>query len=110
MFSKAPHATVRTALATYRGENGFEHDYPNTAYRNVGSEINPVHMAQLCVRAGCGDRPAAWEPQISESVETDMVERIRRELRRAEHMASEPLTFEGPESLNGVPDLAYSGR
>jgi hypothetical protein len=48
LFDQRPAATVRTALAVYRGREGFERDYPSTAYTNVGSEMQPAYMPSLC--------------------------------------------------------------
>lgn len=39
--------TVTTAMATYKGPQGFEQNYPQTADRNVGSMIAPVTMRDL---------------------------------------------------------------
>ena len=48
MFDQCPAARVRTALAVYRGREGFERHYPATAYVNVGSQMQPAHMPELC--------------------------------------------------------------
>jgi hypothetical protein len=48
LFERFPKATVRTALAVYRGREGFERHYPATAYVNVGSQMQPAHMPELC--------------------------------------------------------------
>jgi hypothetical protein len=48
LFERFPKARVRTALAVYRGLEGFERDYPTTAYRNVGSQMQPAYMPELC--------------------------------------------------------------
>jgi hypothetical protein len=48
LFEQRPEATVRTALAVYRGREGFEACYPETAYRNVGSQMQPAYMPELC--------------------------------------------------------------
>jgi hypothetical protein len=48
LFERFPRATVRTALAVYRGREGFERHYPATAYVNVGSQMQPAHMPELC--------------------------------------------------------------
>ena len=110
LFCTAPDATVRTTLATYRGEQGFQRDYPDTAYHNVGSALYPAHMPDLCVRARCGDGTSPWQPQEPAAADDDILDRISRELREVDLMRPEPLIFEGPDSLMGVPDLAYSGR
>lgn len=48
LFDHYPDATVRTGLAIYRGRDGFMSTYPNTAYMNVGSDLSPVTMPELC--------------------------------------------------------------
>jgi hypothetical protein len=48
LFEQRPQATVRTALATYRGREGFERAYPATADLNIGSQMQPAYMPDLC--------------------------------------------------------------
>lgn len=48
LFAEYPQAKVRTALARYVGREGFEELYPATAYVNIGSEMQPAYMPQLC--------------------------------------------------------------
>lgn len=48
LFTEYPEATVRTAMATYRGAEGFLNTYPRTAYRNIGSMMQPAYMPSLC--------------------------------------------------------------
>jgi hypothetical protein len=48
LFERFPTARVRTALAVYRGQEGFERDYPATAYINIGSQMQPASMPELC--------------------------------------------------------------
>ena len=48
LFERFPRATVRTAMAVYRGRDGFEQHYPQTAYSNIGSQMQPVYMPELC--------------------------------------------------------------
>jgi hypothetical protein len=48
LFELAPKAVVRTALATYRGRDGFERDFPATYYRNSGSLMEPRAYGDLC--------------------------------------------------------------
>ncbi|WP_413810569.1 hypothetical protein [Streptomyces sp. OE57] len=120
MFAAYPDARARTALETYRGISGFERDYPATGDHNVGSAMYPACIADLCVMGGCGDPEplvaptvgdlAAVEEAVPVTDDDSILARIERELRRADRYAPEPLVFEGPESLAGVPDLAYSGR
>ncbi|MDT0318514.1 MULTISPECIES: hypothetical protein [unclassified Streptomyces] len=118
MFVANPDATARTALATYRGQSGFERDYPATRYRVVGSVAYPVSMAALCVAEGCGAEgppflrvPDECDPRpLAAEGSDDVLARIERELRQAEIAPPEPMVFEGPVSLLDAPDLAYSGR
>lgn len=42
-----------TSMAVYRGHAGFTEAYPETAYQNIGSELYPVTMPELCE---CDDR------------------------------------------------------
>lgn len=48
LFDAHPEAKVRTSLATYDGEDGFNQNYPATAYKNVGSMVAPAYMPELC--------------------------------------------------------------
>jgi hypothetical protein len=43
-----PEAVIRTARAVYRGRDGFTRDYPATGRVNVGSQVQPVTMPELC--------------------------------------------------------------
>lgn len=110
LFSVLPNSTVRTALETYRGADGFHRTYPATAYHNIGSSLNPACMPDLCVHSCCGYGAFPEEPREYGGVAGDVAERTRLELARADLTGPEPLIFEGPESLNDVPNLAYSGR
>ena len=53
IFESDPDATIRTSLAVYRGYDGFEREYPTTAYTDVGSMMCPAYMDDLCVTDGC---------------------------------------------------------
>lgn len=110
LFRTCPDATVRTAMETYWGREGFLRTYPATAHRNIGSERHPTPMTSLCVRSGCGNQRPPSQPQVPEDGGDDILTRITRELRRVDQAPPAPLVFEGPDSLLGVPDLAYSGR
>jgi hypothetical protein len=48
LFQCYPDAVVRTAMATYKGLDGFNEAYPATANRNVGSLMEPAYMPELC--------------------------------------------------------------
>lgn len=48
ILTKYPSARIRTALALYEGLDGFEATYPSTAYKNIGSMMQPAYMPELC--------------------------------------------------------------
>jgi hypothetical protein len=49
VFRQYPDAVVRTGLAgVYRGAAGFRRDYPATADKNIGSQMAPAYMPDLC--------------------------------------------------------------
>lgn len=48
MFYAYPDARARTAMAVYRGLDGFQELYPETAYKNIGSQMFPAYMPELC--------------------------------------------------------------
>lgn len=50
-----PTAVVRSGIAVYKGRDGFENTYPDTAYKNVGSMVDPSYMPELCVGSCAGD-------------------------------------------------------
>lgn len=52
IFAEYPDARVRTGMARYDGREGFEANYPATAYINIGSQLDPVHMPDLCLCGG----------------------------------------------------------
>lgn len=54
LFEINPNARIRTALTVYNGEEGFEQSYPATAYKNIGSMVQPAYMPELC---DCDDWP-----------------------------------------------------
>lgn len=49
VFQMNSHAVVRTSLATYRGRDGFEREFPETFRRNAGSENDSQPYGTLCV-------------------------------------------------------------
>jgi hypothetical protein len=49
LFRLCPDAVVRTAIAVYRGAEGFEETFPATAHRNIGSAYMPCTMAEACL-------------------------------------------------------------
>lgn len=55
LFEESPDAVVKTALATYDGLDGFEREYPRTAFHNVGSVFYPAYPCELCKCPDAGD-------------------------------------------------------
>lgn len=49
LFQHDSHATIKTALATYRGIDDFNDKFPATAFKNVGSIIQPRTMRECSV-------------------------------------------------------------
>lgn len=49
VFEQFPNARVQTSMATYRGREDFESKYPETAYVNVGSIMQPAYMRELSI-------------------------------------------------------------
>lgn len=48
LFNQFPEARVYTAMAKYKGKDGFEANYPQTAYQNIGSMAYPMTMPETC--------------------------------------------------------------
>jgi hypothetical protein len=48
LFEQYPDATVRTALATYKGKGGFEDWFEMTGATNIGSIAEPLRMDEAC--------------------------------------------------------------
>lgn len=48
IFAINPKARIQTSMATYKGLEGFEDIYPNTADQNIGSMMQPAYMPDLC--------------------------------------------------------------
>jgi hypothetical protein len=48
LFNQFPDATVRTALATYKGRGGFEDWFELTGATNIGSIREPLRMDDAC--------------------------------------------------------------
>ena len=49
LFEVDPQATIRTALATYRGRKHFHDTYAETAHKNVGSIMEPRTIRNMTV-------------------------------------------------------------
>lgn len=52
-----PEARIQTGKTVYKGRDGFENTYRDTADQNVGSLFQPAYMPEMCVGACNGD----WE-------------------------------------------------
>jgi hypothetical protein len=48
VFAAHPTAVIRTGMAVYNGAEGFAANYPATAYHNIGSQVAPAYMPELC--------------------------------------------------------------
>lgn len=48
LFKRYPNAAVITAMARYTHRDGFYQHYPSTAYKNIGSMMQPTYMTELC--------------------------------------------------------------
>lgn len=48
LFELDPNARLQTAMADYRGMEGFRATYPETAHKNVGSMMFPVSAQDEC--------------------------------------------------------------
>lgn len=48
LFYLAPDARIKTAMADYRGADGFRRDYVFTGMQNVGSMVRPVQLRECC--------------------------------------------------------------
>lgn len=48
IYAEDADAIIVTGLARYNGLEGFEREYPGTAYKNVGSMVQPAYMDELC--------------------------------------------------------------
>lgn len=52
LYERTPDAICKTALATYRGSEGFEETFPETGFVNIGSYYSPMFASQAC---SCGE-------------------------------------------------------
>jgi hypothetical protein len=48
LYRRSPEARIKTALADYRGTDGFERDFPATGQGNVGSWAEPQAAQDAC--------------------------------------------------------------
>lgn len=53
MFRFSPNAVIKTMMATYTAEN-FDQTYPPTGDVNIGSQMQPAYMPDLC---DCNPKP-----------------------------------------------------
>ena len=49
IFEQDPNARLQTGMAVYRGKDGFEQLYPDTAYKNIGSQMQPMTMPDCSI-------------------------------------------------------------
>ena len=54
VYKRDPDARIKSAFADYRGVADFREKYPKTAYRNLGSMMNPVYAMHACACAHSG--------------------------------------------------------
>lgn len=55
MFEQVPDAVVIAGIhwrVKYEGLDGFRETYPDTAYKNIGSQFQPSYMPELCACTG----------------------------------------------------------
>lgn len=52
VFTREPDAVFCTAVATWKGSKDFERRYKDSGYHNVGSQMYPRMMAEVC---RCGE-------------------------------------------------------
>lgn len=99
LFDRYPDATVRTALATYRGNDGFHRDYPATGDVNIGSRMDPVTMPELC---DCGDAsPFQVVASYVYDPGTDDLESVRDSIARVDRELE--LWESGPDAMTWSP-------
>jgi len=48
LFESSPSVKVKTCIAVYDGKDGFEKNYPDTGYKNIGSIMNPIYFKDSC--------------------------------------------------------------
>jgi hypothetical protein len=48
LLALRPDARIKTSVGDYRGLDGFLRDAPETAWRNIGSQMYPLTMAEAC--------------------------------------------------------------
>jgi len=48
IFALVPNAVLRSCHACYKGKAGFERDFPNTGYINIGSMMQPLEFQNAC--------------------------------------------------------------
>jgi hypothetical protein len=49
LFEITPEAKAITAMAVYDGKEGFYKTYPDTAFKNIGSQMYPVWASEACL-------------------------------------------------------------
>jgi hypothetical protein len=49
LFEINPDGRIKTAMADYRGSDGFERDFPETFWKNAGSAMQPTAFGSLSI-------------------------------------------------------------
>lgn len=49
ILTRDPTATIKASLATYRGLDDFEANFPATAHHNIGSMFHPCYMPDCSI-------------------------------------------------------------
>lgn len=48
IFDVFPNARIKSSVADYRGTDDFERSFPDTYYKNIGSQIEPTYFGDAC--------------------------------------------------------------
>lgn len=70
VFRVNPNAVIKTGFAKYEGLAGFEENYRNTYYKNVGSMMSPAAYGDLCF---CNDTYPTAKPPAGMTVKVRIV-------------------------------------
>ena len=68
VYKRAPEASFRTALATYKDRDHFEATFGPTGYRNIGSKMYPVQIREACFCSDTFDDSEPLYPYASVSL------------------------------------------
>lgn len=73
LLALRPDARIRTSIGDYRGLAGFLRDAPETAWRNIGSQMYPLTMAEACF---CHDYGNDYVPSIDDAADSWAADRL----------------------------------